>query len=42
MDFKKLKKKIREPKFSRLLLNLCNFHTNIHTLGYGFKSIENL
>jgi hypothetical protein len=32
---KNLKKKIREPKVSRLLPNLCDFHTKILTLGYG-------
>jgi hypothetical protein len=43
MDFKNLKKKIREPKVSRLLPNVCDFPEENHTLGYGFKkSIENL
>jgi hypothetical protein len=23
----------------RLLLNLCDFHKKIHTLGYGFKNL---
>jgi hypothetical protein len=36
MDFKNLKKKIREPKVSRLLPNVGDFQKN-HTLGYGFK-----
>ncbi len=38
MDFKNLKKKIREPKVSRLLLNVCDFQKN-HTLGFGFKNV---
>jgi hypothetical protein len=43
MDFKNLKKKIRDPKVSRLLPNVCDFPEENHTLGYGFKkSIENL
>ncbi len=31
--------KIREPKVSRLLPNLRDFHTKTHTLGYGFKNL---
>jgi hypothetical protein len=39
MDFKNLKKKIREPKVSRLLPNVCDFQKENHTLGYGLKNI---
>jgi hypothetical protein len=38
MDFKNLKKQIREPKVSRLLPNVCNFQKENNTLGYGFKN----
>ncbi len=34
MDFKNLKKKIREPKVWRLLTNVCDFQKENHTLGY--------
>jgi hypothetical protein len=37
-DFKNLKKKIHEPKISRLLPNVCDFQKENHTLGYR-KSI---
>jgi hypothetical protein len=33
MDFKNLKKKIREPEVSRLLPNVCDFQKENHTLG---------
>jgi hypothetical protein len=33
MDFKNLKKKIREPKVSRLLPNLCDLHKK--SIGQG-------
>jgi hypothetical protein len=33
MDFKILKKKIREPKVLRLLPNVCDFRKENHTLG---------
>ncbi len=39
MDFKNLKKKIREPKVSRLLPNVCDFQKQSNTLGYGFKNL---
>ncbi len=39
MDIKNLKKKIWEPKVSRLLPNLCDLHKKIHRLGYGFKNL---
>jgi hypothetical protein len=39
MDFKNLKKKIREPKVSRFLPNACDFQKENHTLGYGFKNL---
>ncbi len=39
MDFKNLKKKIREPKVSRLLPNLCDLLRKIHRLGYRFKNL---
>jgi hypothetical protein len=32
MDFKNLKKKIRDPKVSRLLPNVCDFQKENHTL----------
>jgi hypothetical protein len=37
MDLRKLKKKICEPKVSRLLPNVCGFQKENHTLGYGLK-----
>ncbi len=37
MDFKNLKKKISEPR-PRLLPNVCDFHKENHTLGYGLKN----
>jgi hypothetical protein len=37
MDFENLKKKIREPKVSRLLPNVCDFQKENHTLGYDLK-----
>jgi hypothetical protein len=39
MDFKNLKKKIREPKVSKLLPNVCEFQKENHTLGYGYKHL---
>jgi hypothetical protein len=40
MDLKKnLKKKIREPKVSRLLPTVCDFQNENHTLGYGLKNL---
>jgi hypothetical protein len=39
MDFKNLKKTIREPEISRLLPNVCDFQKENHTLGYGFKNL---
>jgi hypothetical protein len=39
MDFKILKKKIREPKALKLLPNVCDFQKENHTLGYGFKNL---
>ncbi len=33
MDYKSLKKKICEPKVSRLLPNVCDFLKKNHTLG---------
>jgi hypothetical protein len=33
------RKKIREPKFLRLLPNVCDFQKESHTLGYGFKNL---
>jgi hypothetical protein len=33
MDLKNLQKKIREPKVSRLLPNLCDLYTK--SIGYG-------
>jgi hypothetical protein len=37
LDFKNLKKKIREPKDLKLLPNVCDFQTENHTLGYEFN-----
>jgi hypothetical protein len=37
--FYKSQEKIQEPKDSRLMPNLCDFHKENHTLGYGFKSL---
>jgi hypothetical protein len=37
MEFKILKKKIHEPKVSRLLPNVCDLQKENHTLGYGSK-----
>jgi len=37
--FKNLKKKICEPKVSRLLPNVCDFQKENHTLVYGFKNL---
>jgi hypothetical protein len=34
---KNLKKKIREPKVSIVLQNVCDFQKENHTLGYGFS-----
>jgi hypothetical protein len=39
MGFKKFKEKIREPKVSGLLSNVCDFQKENHTLGYGFKNL---
>jgi hypothetical protein len=39
MDFKNIKKKIREPKVSRLLPNISDFQKENHNLGYGFKNL---
>jgi hypothetical protein len=39
MDFKNLKKKIREPTVSRLLPNVCDFQKENNTPGYGFKNL---
>jgi hypothetical protein len=39
MDFKNLKKKILEPKGSRLLPNVCDFQKENYTLGYVFKNL---
>jgi hypothetical protein len=36
-DFKNLKKKIHEPKASRLLANVCNFQKEKKILWYGLK-----
>jgi hypothetical protein len=38
--FKNLNKKVREPKVSRLLPNVCDFQNENHTLGYGFKNLH--
>jgi hypothetical protein len=38
MDFKNLKKKIPEPKVSRLLPNICDFHKENDTQDYRFKN----
>jgi hypothetical protein len=38
MDFKNLKKKIREPKVLRLFQNVGDFQKESHTLEYGFKT----
>jgi hypothetical protein len=37
--FKNLKKKICEPKVSRVLPDVCDFLKEHHTLGYGFKNL---
>ncbi len=37
MDFKNLKKKILEPKASKLLPKNCDFQNENHTLGYDLK-----
>ncbi len=37
LNFKNLKKKIGEPKVSRLLPNVCYFQKESNTLSYGFK-----
>jgi hypothetical protein len=37
MDIKNLNKKIREPKVSRLLPNVCDFRKENHTLGMDLK-----
>jgi hypothetical protein len=37
--FKNLKKKISEPKVSRLLPNVCNFQKENNIIGYGFKNL---
>jgi hypothetical protein len=42
MDFKNLEKKIREPKVSRLLPNLCDFHKISYLRVWIYKSINNL
>ncbi len=42
MNFKSLKKKIREPKVSRLLPNICDFQKENLTLGYGFKNLSKI
>jgi hypothetical protein len=34
-----LRKEIHEAKVSRLLPNVCDFQTENHTLGYGFKNL---
>jgi hypothetical protein len=39
IDFKNLRKKSKEPKISRLVLNVCDFQKENHTLGYGFKNL---
>jgi hypothetical protein len=39
MDIKNLKKKIREPKASRVFPNVCDFQKENHTLVYGFKNL---
>jgi hypothetical protein len=39
MDFKNLKKNIREPKVSRLSPKVCDFQKENHTLGYGLKNL---
>jgi hypothetical protein len=39
MDIKNLKKKIREPKVSRLFPNVCDFQNENHTLGYRLKNL---
>ncbi len=41
MDFKQLKSKIREPKVSRLLPNVCDFYKENQILGYGIKNLQN-
>ncbi len=38
MDVKKIKEKIREPKVTRIFLNVCDFQKET-TLGTDFKSI---
>jgi hypothetical protein len=42
MDLKNLKKKMLEPKVSRLLPNVCDFQKENHTLGYGFKNLKKI
>jgi hypothetical protein len=37
--FKNLKKKIRVPKVSRPLPDVCDFQKANHNLGYGFKNL---
>ena len=39
MDFKNLKKKIRELRVSTLLPNVCDFQKENHTLGNDFKNL---
>jgi hypothetical protein len=39
MNFKNLKKKIREPKVSRLLPNVCDFQKEKQTLGYKLSLV---
>jgi hypothetical protein len=38
-DFKNLKKKIRGPKVSTLLPNVCDLQKENHTLGYGLENL---
>ncbi len=37
--FQKSQEKIRKPKVSRLLPNVCDFQKENHILGYGFKNL---
>jgi hypothetical protein len=39
MDLKNLNKKIRKPKVSRLLPNVCDLQKENYTQGYGFKNL---
>jgi hypothetical protein len=39
MDFKNIKKKIRDPDVSRLLPKVCDFPIENHNPGYGFKNL---